>query len=138
MRRELKFRAWDLITKRVCTVWGIYYKSLDYPPFFVISYVTIGIDGIVERQYPEVVLMQYTGLIDKEYREIYEGDIIMFSSQSIKEYPEDMRIENPFVVQFRNYSWFPFSHGLPMPSDLEIIGNIYQNPELIKVDKNGT
>jgi uncharacterized phage protein (TIGR01671 family) len=80
--------------------------------------------------YPETI-GQYTGLKDKNGKEIYEGDIISTD------------LDRPFnIVVFRNgafvfqchdngkdYYDYMFSYG-------EVIGNIYENPELLKGDEN--
>lgn len=64
----------------------------------------------------EFIFLEYTGLKDKNKKEIYEGDIVQF--QHIDDY---------------GYMTNIFS----MESDIviEIIGNIYENPELLKENK---
>lgn len=81
-------------------------------------------------------LMQYTGLKDKNGKEIYEGDVVqhlvksrMYPDGQIRhntiEWTDDLEMDN---------SWGSHSSGFYMPigADWEIIGNIYENPELIK------
>ncbi|MER0467827.1 YopX family protein [Bacillus cabrialesii subsp. cabrialesii] len=73
-------------------------------------------------------LMQYTGLKDKNGREIYEGDIILEHNTDTK-----------FVVKYDNrhasyYLDLGIGDGAFMVGDLEIIGNIYENPELLKTE----
>lgn len=72
------------------------------------------------------ILLQFTGLKDKNGKEIYEGDILRCTSESM-----------PFNNEIKWYSsgfWLIDQHGnghLPNMEYREIIGNIYENPELI-------
>ncbi|MCP1459526.1 YopX family protein [Bacillus amyloliquefaciens] len=75
-------------------------------------------------------LMQYTGLKDKYHREIYEGDIILEHNTDTK-----------FVVKYDNrHASYYLDLGIGddagafMVGDLEIIGNIYENPGLLKTE----
>ncbi len=66
---------------------------------------------------------QFTGLKDKNGKEIYEGDLITYYRSGNKVH--------------RRVEWDNVTCGYPMltynPFDIEIIGNIYENPELLKV-----
>lgn len=110
--REIKFRIWD--GEGMITTDGNYHFD-DYNGLvFHSEYGGVRID---------VKLMQYTGLKDKNGKEIYEGDIIT-DGQGDKR-----------TIVFRN-GWFcaEYPSGqLYMPSEMyrEIIGNIYENPDLL-------
>ncbi len=78
---------------------------------------------------------QYTGLLDKKYREIYEGDIVTFGS-----WDEDIEEEwchTPALVEYKqNEAAFYLTRSCNIPlahqKDIEVIGNIYENPELLE------
>ena len=131
-QREIKFRAWDEKNK----MWII--KSLE-------DLLQWSADGNYQNRDMEfVVWEQYTGLKDRNGKEIYEGDIITFTeidedscmgkedtytgkvewideiSQWRFIYPSGRRTELHFIVQ------------LPTIKSCEVIGNIYQNPELLQ------
>jgi uncharacterized phage protein (TIGR01671 family) len=80
------------------------------------------------------ILMQYTGLKDKNGKEIYEGDLI--SDDYIYYYGKEPN--KLLQVQWIDYGWYPFTScncgecGLGLDTKLvEVIGNIYMNPELL-------
>lgn len=112
--REIKFRAWDKI-EEVMLDW----KSLT-DTFFAHKCDTIFNDK-------SIILMQYTGLKDKNDVEIFEEDIVEYYECSIKE------IEK---VEFLHGCFCPIGQSDWIDNnkihDMKIIGNIYENPELIR------
>jgi uncharacterized phage protein (TIGR01671 family) len=112
MNREIKFRAWD----------G---KEMRYDGLMV------RIDGAgVASNKPEAYeLMQSTGLKDKNGKEIYEGDILEDNN-----YPEDGI--SRAIVQFDDedggWTTNPWKLGGRQFDDYEVVGNVYENAELLK------
>ena len=122
--REIKFRAWDKLTKEIVNV-----KRLD----LFNGKVGLGwneYDGVTWRDIKDLELMQYTGLKDKNGREIYEGDIVKGAGKNPTIY---------IVKWLDSYGGFAFidkEKAIPAFEFLinfcEVIGNIYENPELLK------
>jgi hypothetical protein len=106
--REIKFRAWNSEEKTMLK------------PFDLSSNPKYWCDNL--KDYP---LMQYTGLKDKNGVEIYEGDIIKTDTDNI------------VSVEYSNYYGAYLFGGFPTNQDeiykleIEVIGNIYENPELL-------
>ena len=125
-----KFRAWDKLTNKMFPVVIISY----YIPLACIEEP----NGMyAERDFDEIELMQFTGLKDKNGKEIYEGDIINYkysrhtSTQFVVKYNE---FQATFVVVDNHndlvYTFRELADYIQLNS-LEVIGNIYENKELL-------
>ena len=130
--REIKFRAWCEEREKFLQNQSEVRIEINSPNILKYNPLTGGYYAT-----DKIVLMQYTGLKDKNGKEIYEGDIILTVATS--DYPEDTGIKK--VIW--NDDWFQFQtiihdngYGLPLLwggyKSLEVIGNIYENPELVK------
>lgn len=114
--REIKFRAWDIQTESMRDV-------------LVIDWVNELIDlssGIIERRPHEVILMQYTGLKDKNGVEIYEGDIVRYFRNELA-----VIVYRDGGVDIRSLSWGDCEPLQRRLGEIEVIGNIYQNKDLL-------
>lgn len=127
--REIKFRAWDKIDEKL---WNVI--SID----FIKGEVTLLNEYTKEsyiREIDEVELMQYTGLKDKNGKEIYGGDIVEIISQVTMRY-EKGKIIFDCGCYFVNYGWN--THLLfEFLNDIKVVGNIYENQELLEELNNG-
>jgi hypothetical protein len=98
--RQIKFRAWDTEEKRFVE-WDELRDTNEFQ---------MGLDND-----PIVILEQFTGLLDKNGKEIYEGDIV-----------------NGYVVWYcdKTLMWsLPRRDDESLLDSYEIIGNIHENPE---------
>ncbi len=123
MKREIKFRAWDVKGKKL------------------LAHKEINGHWLMSNDFEFFIPMQYTGLKDSNGKEIYEGDILSYKSSHTK---HEGKVFNN-VVEFatgqslcgwrmRNKSCIVKATPYKFVSS-EIIGNIYENPELLDTKK---
>ena len=142
--REIKFRGKAIDTGEACYEEWIYgYLYIENPKYcsnccYIFNELGISsdgdeIDGLVEVDCASVG--QYTGLQDKNGMEIYEGDIMVV--RHLHDGDDDVWMNDaaiPFVIEWDDhYIGFNLAARVSRhPSDYEVIGNIYENPELLK------
>lgn len=119
--KEIKFRVWDLIGKRMLK-WG---DIMHLPAWEIFP-------GTPEQRAYNV--MQYTGIKDKFKKELYDGDIIMVGSRE-----DNIIYQVMYDDENLCYIAYQCVHGTKIAINIgdinrickfEIIGNIYENPEL--------
>lgn len=112
--RPIKFRAWD--GQQMINDWLVMQEEKTQVV-------------VTQRSVAGLVPMQFTGLKDKNGKGIYEGDYVKCRA----EHPVGMKWEPEGVVVWENGRYHFQNMGLDnaMVQTLEVIGNIYENPELL-------
>jgi len=119
--REIKFRAWDHIEMNIPILGG--FNDMN--------------DEISNLIFDGVILMQYTGLKDKNGKEIYEGDIIRkgldLSSYNLVSDIQEVVFEDGCFQgkQQKGIGYIKFALSAYL-NEIEVIGNIYESKELLK------
>mgnify|MGYP000867915488 CR=1 FL=1 len=123
MNREIKFRAWDEKLKLMYAT-----DSVSLCIDGEICYLDTDGEWVADMA-NRITLMQYTGLKDKNGKEIYEGDIIhCWGGEYYQGYWE---YNQKFVVEF---GWTQSMWEMLHVENIEVIGNIHDNPELLEVE----
>ena len=136
MQREIKFRAWDKVRKEYLSGGQVLIAILKgNRPKSNPVYLDILKDADMYKD--RFVLEQFTGLHDKNGKEIYEGDIIEYGGQqyldvfrALIKYKDDR-----FIADWHCDVFFRKDvHFWTTERKVQVIGNIYSNPELLKED----
>jgi len=139
--REIKFRAWDMAKKEMMYDYCYLNKGNKFN-----CYTSTDNIRIIES------VMQYTGIKDKDNKEIYEGDLISYwdgtaiedkngliEFKGILGTKYNLKKNQISYIKFAGSS-FKIENGFVLlstylqPENIKIIGNIYENPELLERD----
>ena len=143
MKREIKFRAWIPKLKRIIYIGSHKNDTAVWiceDGFNVVDHFT-GVHESMGTDEDGVILMQYTGLKDKNGKDVYEGDIIKWPIGH-NDYATLIMYVGYNELGMRLYKRLPCEccgghKGGSIPSfgifkKCEVIGNIYENSELLK------
>ena len=120
MNRKIKFRAWypPMSKQGVGTMSNEVYLDFNEDESDHLNF------KIIDVQFSKTILMQYIGLQDKNGKEIYEGDIVSYGT-----YKHEVKIKEHEDSDGALVLGYGFAS--PDTSSLKVIGNIYENPELL-------
>lgn len=142
--REIKFRAWDELEKTMWTILDAGESSGDGS----VQYFS-GENGLLEigrleeydtgmgisTQFEKFPIMQFTGLKDKNGKEIYEGDVVEYEDYSLG-YVMSKQPKSRGVIKWDKSNARYFLKGMIISKSGvdtgEVIGNIYENNELLE------
>lgn len=123
MNRELKFRAWtgeDMV----------FVHTLDIYP----DSKNCRVNTVVRSHYEKWPIMQYTGMNDKNDKPIYECDFVQLV-EAKRHYTVEF-MESTFKLihadpKMNRMHWGSISRVNELIFTIEVIGNVYENPELV-------
>ena len=78
-------------------------------------------------------ILQFTGLLDKQGKDVYEGDVVKWDDDGVTGYIEYMEETTEYIVdEWKKGQKKSNGHSLSAISEIEVIGNIYEDKELLK------
>ena len=126
-QREIKFRAWDSKRMLMGDEYDFYVTPNGKIKYLEEHSDRFGLPFTTTNNHQDVTLMQYTGLKDKNGVDIYEGDVIESKQWNPERY-EVCFEEGEFGFKCGGAPYLNQAHYM---SSFYVIGNIYENPELI-------
>ena len=131
MSREIKFRAYHKERKEIFEIASIDFEEKK-------AALSNGIIKLLNVDFKQFELLQYTGVKDKNGNEIYEGDIVLIKLdetstwyKTVVGFKKGAFIAN--LIDKEDYVYI-FHHGFT-DDDFEIIGNVYENKNLLEENR---
>jgi len=136
MNREIKFRAWDRFKKKMYKVYDLRGDSAtgELCELWLNDESEVGVN-LFPSTLANCVLMQYTGLKDKNGKEAYDDDVIAFNVP--EKFGTDIRYKGQIYFCDKRLAYCVKCKAWDMPIkhnilDIEVIGNIHESPELME------
>lgn len=132
MNRTIKFRVWDK-NRKIFLDYPCYFNHLDFNEFTCF-------DRYFKCDEDDCVVQQFTGLLDKNGKEIYEGDFIqaMAGGETFygligwNNYSSGFKVKELTKTPYPGDSRWNLEYMSCNIAEGQIIGNIFENPELLK------
>lgn len=145
MNREIKFRAWNIIDKKMVRYWDWDYRQWCVRTDGIFWYISK--EWFLDYESYNCIIMQYTWLKDKNWKEIYEGDIVKWRVRSMS--PNETTKQQLFIVEWDEMKagfFLTYIHQYPRGTTSyrwdfinsptkEVIWNIYENPDILPPTK---
>ena len=122
-----KYRMWNEIVSRLCSVDGLYFDRE------VVQYKDeVGVSRFIK--FKNTILMQSTGLHDKNGKEVFVGDIIKCTRGCPHEVYLEKEYGGTYVGGMPAVYLKGIKEGYAWTGAEEILGNIYENPGMLEVE----
>lgn len=129
----LRYRAWDVLAeKMIDEILMISFVRKEIIGKFSDGSTSVPLKFEDERNGEDVILMQSTGLKDKNGKEVFVGDIIKCTRGCLHEVYIEKEYGGTYFGGMPAVYLKDLREGYAWTEDEEIIGNIYQNPELLE------
>ena len=150
MKDRFKFRVWHKGRKKMYNVLSLYAQTWSNEGEWVTAKgfnIITQQDIHIQIEPKDGIILQCTGKVDKNGKLIYEGDIVKYfcpaeyCSDGLHKCPECYSGENGSVYYDEDLAMYEYisksdqcslTDNIRTEEDLEVIGNIYENPELLE------
>lgn len=130
-----RFRAWDVLAeKMIDEILMISFVRKEIIGKFTDGSTSVPLKFEDERNGEDVILMQSTGLKDKNGKEVFVGDIIKCTRGCLHEVYIEKEYGGTYFGGMPAVYLKDLREGYAWTEHEEIIGNIYENPELLEVN----
>jgi uncharacterized phage protein (TIGR01671 family) len=133
--REIKFRAWSSNDNKM--YYEIFRSSNGAKKSCgCFENLPIGLNHFLKSSSKGYSLMQFTGLTDKNGKEIWEGDVVRYGRDGLNQGQGKVIMQANWywtIEGFYNTSFDWPACAFSEDQDTEVLGNIYENPSLLTV-----